>query len=81
MSAASAVSRIAAGHARLAPTLGGGPAWARRRASALQTLVARGLPDRRDENWKYLDHARLAEYRFDEAAHGAVNADALAAPR
>ncbi len=65
MSAASPVERISAAHARLAPRLGGGAAWARRRRAALGRLVERGLPDRRDENWKYLDHARIAEYAFD----------------
>jgi len=70
-SAASPIERISAAHARLAPRLGGGPAWSRRRHSALDRLVERGLPDRRDENWKYLDHARLGEYAFDAepAAH------------
>ncbi len=65
MSAPAPMERIAAAHARLAPRFAGGPAWARRRDAALGTLVARGLPDRRDENWKYLDHARIGEYAFD----------------
>jgi Fe-S cluster assembly protein SufD len=65
MSAASPIERIGAAHARLAQRLGGGAAWARRRHAALGRLVERGLPDRRDENWKYLDHARIGEYAFD----------------
>jgi len=67
MNAASPIDRIAASHAGLAPALAGGPEWARRRAHSLERLIARGLPDRRDENWKYLDHARIAEYQFDAA--------------
>ncbi|MGH8197430.1 MAG: Fe-S cluster assembly protein SufD [Steroidobacteraceae bacterium] len=78
MNAPSPIDRIAASHAGLAPVLGGGPAWARRRGRSLDALVARGLPDRRDENWKYLDHARLAEYRFDPAPRAAVDAAELA---
>src|SRR5262245_63749080 len=78
MSAAAPVARIAALHGRLAPALGGGPGWARRRREALGTLVARGLPDRRDENWKYLDHARLAEYPFDAAPRARADAASLA---
>lgn len=73
MNAPNTIERITAGHAGLAPTFAGGPAWARRRARSLDALVARGLPDRRDENWKYLDHARLAEYRFDAVPHAAVD--------
>ena len=74
MNAPNAIERIAAGHAGLAATLAGGPAWARRRARSLEAVLARGLPDRRDENWKYLDHARLAEYRFDAAPQVTVAA-------
>jgi Fe-S cluster assembly protein SufD len=75
MSAVTPVERIAAAQARFAPS--GGPAWARRRSRALEALAARGLPDRRDENWKYLDHARVAEHAFDVVAHGTVDAAAL----
>jgi Fe-S cluster assembly protein SufD len=67
MSTAAPLERIAAAHARLAPSLAGGPTWARRRGTALDALLARGLPDRRDENWKYLDHARIGEYALDAA--------------
>ncbi len=77
MNAPDAIERIAAGHAGLAATFAGGPAWARRRARSLDTLLSRGLPDRRDENWKYLDHARLAEYRFDAAPQPGMNAAAF----
>jgi len=78
MNAAAPIERIAALHARLAPSLGGGPTWARRRGEALGTLLARGLPDRRDENWKYLDHALLAEYPFDAAPRAPADAARLA---
>jgi Fe-S cluster assembly protein SufD len=75
MSAATPIERITAAHARFAPI--GGPAWSGRRNRALGALAARGLPDRRDENWKYLDHARIAEHAFDVAAAGAVDAVSL----
>ena len=74
MSAAHPIDLIAARHARRAPALGGGGAWARRRQDALGRLVARGLPDRRDENWRYLDHARVGEYAFDAEPEGRVDA-------
>jgi Fe-S cluster assembly protein SufD len=79
MSGAAPLERIAASQARLAARLGGGAAWARRRADALGRLVARGLPDRRDENWKYLDHARLGEYALDVAPAARADAAAVAA--
>jgi Fe-S cluster assembly protein SufD len=72
---AAPLERIAAARAGLPPA---GPAWARRRARALDTVIARGLPDRRDENWKYLDHARIAEYAFDAAPLARADAAALA---
>jgi hypothetical protein len=56
VNAASPIERIAASHAGVAPRLAGGPDWSHRRQRALAALAARGLPDRRDENWKYLDH-------------------------
>ncbi len=64
MNAERPIERIAAAHAGVAPGFAGGPAWAQRRSRAMGTLVAHGLPDRRDENWKYLDHALIAEYPF-----------------
>lgn len=76
MSAASPVDRLAA---RGLPEAGGA-AWARRRGHALETLRARGLPGRGDENWRYLDHARIAEYAF-EASPDAEPAAAALAPR
>lgn len=75
MNAATPVERIAAAQARFAPS--GGPAWARRRSRALETLAERGLPDRRDENWKYLDHARIAGHAFEVAPRAPVDAAAL----
>ena len=75
MSVATPIERIAAAQARVAPA--GGPAWSRRRSRALDVLAARGLPDRRDENWKYLDHARIAEHAFEVAPRAPVDATAL----
>jgi Fe-S cluster assembly protein SufD len=75
VSAASPVDRLAA---RGLPRAGGAR-WAERRGHALAALRARGLPDRRDENWKYLDHARIAEYAFDAAPDAAPAPAALAA--
>ncbi len=79
MSGSTAIERIAASHAGLAPRLAGGPEWALRRGLALDTLIGRGLPDRRDENWKYLDHARLADFDFDVATRAAVDPAAVEA--
>jgi Fe-S cluster assembly protein SufD len=76
MSAASPLERIAARGA-LPPA--GGAAWTERRQRALASLVAKGLPDRRDENWKYLDHARIAGFAFESAPQGEADASALAA--
>jgi len=76
MNTASPIERIAA---RGAPPLAGGAAWAQRRQRALESLVAKGLPDRRDENWKYLDHARIAGFAFESAPQGEADAAALAA--
>jgi Fe-S cluster assembly protein SufD len=74
MSAPDAVERIADRHAALATRLPGGPAWARRRSRSLAAFAARGLPGRRDENWKYLDHARVAEQLLEPAAPSAAAA-------
>jgi Fe-S cluster assembly protein SufD len=79
MNAVPVLDRIAASHALRAPSLAGGAAWARRRREALGRLVARGLPDRRDENWKYLDHARVGEYAFESEPAARVEAAAVAA--
>jgi Fe-S cluster assembly protein SufD len=79
MNASGPIERIAEAHARLAPRLGGGPAWARRRDAALGRLVSQGLPDRRDENWKYLDHARIGEYAFDAEPLARPDPEAFAA--
>lgn len=72
MNAATVMQRIAASHASLAPRLAGGPAWTRRRGLALAKLLDRGLPDRRDENWKYLDHAQIADRSFEPAQRVAI---------
>ena len=78
MSAETALQRIAASHAGQAAQMAGGVAWARRRELALARVLDRGLPDRRDENWKYLDHAKIAERKFDPVPHLALTADRLA---
>lgn len=70
MNAAAPLDRLAAAHAELAPRLAGGPSWTRRRRQALERLLARGLPERRDENWRYLDHARLGAFSPGPAAAG-----------
>jgi Fe-S cluster assembly protein SufD len=77
VNAPDAIARIAARHAGLVPSIAGGLAWSSRRTRALDTLLARGLPDRRDENWKYLDHAQLAEYRFDAAPQPGMDTTGL----
>ncbi|MCU0976017.1 MAG: Fe-S cluster assembly protein SufD [Steroidobacteraceae bacterium] len=58
------VERIARAHADLRPRLRGGPAWQARRDAALSRLLQRGLPDRRDENWKYLDWPEVLAREF-----------------
>lgn len=72
------VERIERGHRELRGRLRGGPAWQLRRQAALDRLVGAGLPDRRDENWKYLDWPELAAREFVPAA--IVAAEAPAAP-
>lgn len=52
--------RIARAHAERAARLPGGDAWRQRRAESLARLVARGLPTRRDESWKYADLRTIA---------------------
>ena len=81
MNGASAIDRIAASHAGIAGRLAGGPDWAGRRRRALDALVARGLPERRDENWKYLDHTRIGEYAFDVAPGASPDKNTLAGVR
>ena len=78
MSAETVLQRIAASHAGQAARLAGGSAFARRRETSLARLLARGLPDRRDENWKYLDHAKIAERSFDPAPRVTLTAGGLA---
>jgi Fe-S cluster assembly protein SufD len=71
------VERIARAHSDLRGRLRGGPAWQARREAALERLVRAGLPDRRDENWKYLDWAEVMAREFAPAT---VPAAALPAP-
>jgi Fe-S cluster assembly protein SufD len=72
------VERIACAHAELRGRLRGGPAWQSRREAALQRLVRRGLPDRRDENWKYLDWPEVMTREFAPAAAPAAEPPAAA---
>jgi Fe-S cluster assembly protein SufD len=78
MNAESVMERIAASHVGQASRMAGGAAWARRRELALARVLDRGLPDHRDENWKYLEHAKIAERPFDPVPHLALTADRLA---
>ena len=78
MNAETVMQRIAASHAGQASRLAGGTAWARRRELALARVLGRGLPDRRDENWKYLDHAKIAERTFEPAPRITLTVERLA---
>ncbi|MGB5132680.1 MAG: hypothetical protein WBO00_08695, partial [Steroidobacteraceae bacterium] len=78
MNAESVLERIAASHAGQVARMAGGAAWARRREHALARVLKRGLPDRRDENWKYLDHAKIAERAFDVLPRNEVTAGQIA---
>jgi Fe-S cluster assembly protein SufD len=60
----STLERIEQAHVAARGRLRGGAAWDRRRRTALDRLLARGLPDRRDENWKYLDWAEIDRRNF-----------------
>lgn len=50
---------LARAHADASMQLPGGADWHRRRAGALERLLRHGLPDRRDENWRYLDWSEM----------------------
>jgi len=54
-----ALSTLAEQLERLSPSLPGGSAWSARREQALERLLADGLPDKRDEHWRYVDWAEL----------------------
>jgi len=64
----STIGRIRAAYETASAGLGGGPEWKRRREAALARLVERGLPDRRDENWKYLDWQELGQRELGVSA-------------
>jgi len=68
----SALERIERAHASARSRLRGGSTWERRRGDALARLLARGLPDRRDENWKYLDWAEIDRREFSLPASPAA---------
>jgi Fe-S cluster assembly protein SufD len=72
------VERIERAHAAARGRLRGGPAWEARRSAALARLVAGGLPDRRDENWKYLDWPELTRRRFEVGAPAGLALERIA---
>jgi Fe-S cluster assembly protein SufD len=72
-----ALERIECAHAAARTRFGGGPAWQSRRSDALARLLARGLPDRRDENWRYVDFADLQQRDFSAPAAAALSRAAL----
>lgn len=72
-----ALQRIERAHAAARARLGGGTAWQSRRSDALARLLARGLPDRRDENWRYVDFADLEQRDFSAHAPAALSRAAL----
>lgn len=72
-----ALERVAQSHAALRGGLAGGSDWDRRRGEALARLLERGLPDRRDENWKYLDWTEIGRRGLSP---GARPASAAATP-
>lgn len=73
-----ALQRIEHAHAAACDRFAGGPAWRERRGDALARLLARGLPDRRDENWRYVDFGDLQQRDFSPPAAVALSPDALA---
>ena len=79
MNAETVLERIAASHAGQESHMSGGAAWAKRRKLALARVLEHGLPDRRDENWKYLDHAKIAERAFEPAPQVALAAERISA--
>lgn len=78
MNADTALERIAASHRAQVGRLAGGPAWAERRARALARFLERGLPGRRDESWRYVDHAGIAGRSFATALPSASDPARLA---
>jgi Fe-S cluster assembly protein SufD len=68
--ASALATRIAAEHAEVAPTLPAEVVSRERRRSAVETLVAEGLPTTRDENWKYANLRPLEKARFAPSAAG-----------
>ncbi len=73
-----AIERIAAAHQAARSRLRGGPRWAARRDAALARLQTRGLPNRRDENWKYLDWPELESRSFEVPGEISLSATQLA---
>jgi Fe-S cluster assembly protein SufD len=78
MNAGTVLERMAASHQAQAGRFAAGAPWARRRTRALARLLERGLPGRRDENWRYLDHAAIAAHSFAPAPGAHVDPARLA---
>lgn len=76
---ASVLERIAASQPAQAGRFAAGAPWARRRGRALARLLERGLPGRRDENWRYLDHVAIAARNFAPVPAARVAPQQLAA--
>ena len=76
--------RFLAAHEAFVATRDDDPAWlASHRREAIEAFAARGLPSRRDEEWRYTSLAPLAKLDFAPAAPAALERDdleALAAP-
>lgn len=81
---AAVLGRIERAHAAASAAFGGGAAWSARRNAALARLLARGLPDRRSENWRYLDWPEVERRDFSvlpaTAAHDGLDSLLLDLP-
>jgi len=65
------IERIAAEHAATADSLPSAVVPRARRKRALDSLIARGLPTSREENWRYASLRALERVRFAPPASGA----------
>jgi len=73
-----ALDSLARAYAAARNSLPGGTAWQRRRSDALERLLQYGLPDRRDENWRYLDWSEMGRRSVVPASSTPVPATAPA---
>jgi len=69
-----ALDSLARAYQAASPHLPGGAGWQRRRAAAMERLLRHGLPDRRDENWRYLDWSEMARRNAAPASPAPVPA-------